>query len=426
MADVGYLSLGANLGDRAATLEAAIQALHDTAGVQVKAVSGVYENPALVPDGAPATWHQPYLNLALEIETTRSPLALLDATQGIEQQFGRTGEAPRWAPRVLDIDIISCGGQRFTSDRLELPHPRAHQRDFVLAPLKDLNCELTLPGQKRNILQLARASRVCLPAWMQIINATPDSFSGDGGAWTSLGATSDAGPEAQYLDVGAESTRPGATPVAPDEEWRRLAPLLATRATTWLQPRLSIDTRYATTAQRALQFGVHVINDVAGLQDPAMLNVVAATDCDVVLMHSLSVPAAPAVVLAETEDVVELVCEWLAERIEQLQRAGVARRRIIIDPGLGFGKTAAQSWALVRGVDRLLELPCRLLIGHSRKSFLASVTRASAAERDLETVAVSERLAQRGVDLLRVHNLDLHQRFRRAAQSADGAVPTQG
>lgn len=130
------LALGSNLGDRAQTLERARAAL-EAAGVQVLAASSLHETAALVPDGAPADWDRPYLNQVLQAQTALAPAALLAATQAIELRLGRT-TAPRWAPRVIDIDLLAHGDHVVDTTALTLPHPQLHLRRFVLAPL----CEI--------------------------------------------------------------------------------------------------------------------------------------------------------------------------------------------------------------------------------------------------------------------------------------------
>lgn len=243
-----------------------------------------------------------------------------------------------------------------------------------------------------------------------ILNLTPDSFS-DGGAFDSAeqavaAAVAMVGQGAAVIDVGAESTRPGATPLSPEQEWARLSPVLPSvcRALAG-RAAVSLDTRHAATASRALEAGVAWINDVSGLADPAMLGVLAGNDCRVVAMHSLTIPADPSVVLPLDADPVRDVAIFAAAL---LKRTGLPRERLILDPGIGFGKTAEQSLALLRRVDELHEIGLELLIGHSRKSFLTRFTDAPAAGRDDATLAVSAFLAFKQVAFLRVHEVARH------------------
>ncbi|NBX02754.1 MAG: dihydropteroate synthase [Alphaproteobacteria bacterium] len=243
---------------------------------------------------------------------------------------------------------------------------------------------------------------------MGIVNVTPDSFSDGGNAF----ATEDAlaaiekliADGADIIDIGAESTRPDATPLSQEEEWERLDGLFLLLPKFAGKVVFSLDTRHAKTAKKAVSYGMPIINDVSGFSDPEMVKAVRNSSCKLVVMHSLSVPADKSIVLPENVDVVAEVLAWGRERIAALEAAGIARERIIFDPGIGFGKTAPQSLALVNGIERFAELGVPLLVGHSRKSFLAGI----APDRDEATLAVSGYLALKKVDILRVHDVAAH------------------
>lgn len=258
-----------------------------------------------------------------------------------------------------------------------------------------------------------------------ILNITPDSFS-DGGQWMDADtavalaqamAMVQAG--AQTVDIGAESTRPGAEPLSADEEWQRLEAVLTQviPKVHAAEARVSVDTRHATTAERALALGVDCINDVTGLQDDAMVALARDSQADWVVMHSLGVPADPEQRLPEDADPLMSVRNWAGMTIDRLTREGVAKQRIILDPGIGFGKSAEQSLKLIRGVQQLKTLGTRLMVGHSRKSFLQLFTDKPAAERDPESCALSVWLMMQHVDYLRVHNVDAHARTLRVARA---------
>ena len=418
------LGLGSNLGDRCSNLEKAVGALAALSGTSLLRWSTVYESEALLAPESPPTWDKPFLNLAVELSTALKPHDLLAATQEIERRLGRV-DAERWAPRIIDVDMLAYDDETICTPDLVIPHVGVSERAFVLAPLAEIVPSRRLPGTKENILQLKRRTNVSLPAWMSVINVTPDSFS-DGGRWLKGDEPTTVQPEflgGNYIDVGGESTRPGAVDVDPETEWRRVAPVLEHLDQQFsgrlLRPKISIDTRSATTASRAIEAGASIVNDVSGLADPAMIEVLAGSRCDLVLMHSLSVPADPTNVLPLECDPLAALCSWFAEHLETLGRAGIALERVIIDPGIGFGKTATQSLEIIGRARELMELDCRVMFGHSRKSYLESMTRVPPNERDPETLAVSARLASRGVDILRVHTLDSHRRFWRVYQRTE-------
>jgi dihydropteroate synthase len=250
------------------------------------------------------------------------------------------------------------------------------------------------------------------PALLGIVNVTPDSFSGDGVTGGAAFARAQQLVEdgADILDIGAESTRPGASPLTAGEEWARLAPLLAAlRDTSWRKNiRLSIDTRHAQTAVRALELGADILNDVGGLSDPAMLEILADHSCDIIVMHALSVPADPAILWPETTDVVQEINIWKQAVINRAETSGIASERLIFDPGLGFGKSAEQSLTLILSAEKLVASGGRWLFGHSRKSFIKLFTDAPASERDALTRSFSAMLGAAGVKYLRVHDVAGH------------------
>ena len=245
------------------------------------------------------------------------------------------------------------------------------------------------------------------PVLFGVLNVTPDSFS-DGGEHLDPAVAVARGLRlaadgADLVDVGGESTRPGARPVDPAEEARRVLPVI--RGLVAEGVRVSVDTRRATVATVAIDAGASVVNDVdGGAGDPAMLGVVAGSGGDYVVMHSRG----PAAAAGGYGDVVRDVIADLRQRVDAAVAAGVALERLILDPGIGFAKTAAESWALLARIDDVgAAFPgARLLIGASRKRFLsASVPDgAPAAQRDTATAALSALLAGR-VWGLRVHDV---------------------
>lgn len=253
------------------------------------------------------------------------------------------------------------------------------------------------------------------PQLVGIVNVTPDSFSGDGVASEAalLRAISQIDAGAEILDIGAESTRPGATMLGAEEEWTRLEPVLAS-----LMPRIShysvqvsVDTRHAATAARALALGVHIINDVGGLRDPSMISTLARAACDIVVMHALTLPADTAVTLPCDADPVRVLLEWKADLLARLELSGIAASRVICDPGIGFGKTPQQSLALILQAEALVSQGGRWFFGHSRKSFLSLFSDVPSHERDTLTRAFSAFLANAKVDYLRVHDVAGHRRL---------------
>lgn len=242
---------------------------------------------------------------------------------------------------------------------------------------------------------------------MGIVNATPDSFS-DGGQHADASAAiahceSLVKAGAHILDIGGESTRPGAPLVPEDEEWARVAPVL--RAALTMGVPVSVDTWKPAVMRRALDMGVDIVNDVRALQEPGALDAVASHGgCGVCLMHMQGMPATMQASPAYAQ-VVDEVAGFLRERRDVVEAAGVARARIVLDPGIGFGKTVDHNLALLQEQARLLTLDCPLLLGWSRKSTLGAITGRPVGERVVASVATALASVQRGARIVRVHDV---------------------
>lgn len=242
---------------------------------------------------------------------------------------------------------------------------------------------------------------------MGIVNTTPDSFS-DGGRFLepdqALRRCEQLVREgADILDIGGESTRPGATPVPADEEWRRLQPVLQAALT--LGVTVSVDTFKPEVMRAALDLGVDVVNDITALADPQALALLAAHGrAGVCLMHMRGTPQTMTG-LAQYDDVVQEVHDHLGHALQRAQAAGVAAERVVLDPGYGFAKKPEHSWTLLAGQRRLLDLGRPLLAGLSRKGLLGALTGRKADERLAASVAAALVAAERGARVLRVHDV---------------------
>jgi dihydropteroate synthase len=256
------------------------------------------------------------------------------------------------------------------------------------------------------------ANRVLL---MGIVNVTPDSFS-DGGTYAGVSegfehALKLAGEGADILDIGGESTRPGADPVSIDEELQRVIPVLKALKS-WktdnpsFSARISIDTRKAEVMRQALAAGADLINDVTALQyDEDSMKIAADCDCPVILMHGKGDPKT----MQDSpfyQNVVVEVFEYLAERISLCEKAGIDRTRLIADPGIGFGKTVAHNLSLLAHLERFHDLDVPLLLGASRKRFIGSLSgQDDPLKRASGSIAAALLAVSKGVQILRVHDV---------------------
>ena len=410
-----YLGLGSNLGDRRDHLSRAIHAL-EAHGLTIARVSPVVESPALLPDSAPSEWNLPYLNLVLECTARCSPEQLRIWIDEIQRAFGRCGES-HWSPRPIDIDILLWGRECIETERLTIPHGDLTCRSFVLAPLAALEPRLTIPGRgERTVLDYSGALDQHIPLWMGIVNVTPDSFS-DGGRfvdWARIEPHVSAMVEAgvHIIDVGGESTRPGATPLDPGTEWSRVEPvlerLIERSAGYRLRPLLSLDTRHPEVAEKGLNLGVDIVNDVGGLTSPDMVALARDSGKDWVAMHHVTVPTDPRVTLPTDRDPFDGVEQWLKRQMEAWDAQDLDLARVVFDPGIGFGKNRLQSLRLLRRAGEFRRHGLRVLVGHSRKSFMRGFSGTDETDHDLATLGASLQLCVQGVDIIRVHNVPLH------------------
>ena len=243
---------------------------------------------------------------------------------------------------------------------------------------------------------------------MGILNVTPDSFS-DGGRFLDRAtavahATELVGAGADILDVGGESTRPGSDPVPVDEELGRVIPVIERLAEVHPAVPISIDTRKADVASAALDAGATIVNDVSAAADTAMFESVKTHEAAIILMHMQGDPKtmqeAPSYA-----DIVGEVHEFLRERIEAAEFAGIDKERIVIDPGIGFGKELEHNLELIRNVDALLDLERPVLVGPSRKRFLGTLLDLPTDERVEGTAAAVAWCVSRGAHIVRVHDV---------------------
>ena len=244
------------------------------------------------------------------------------------------------------------------------------------------------------------------PLLMGIVNVTPDSFS-DGGRFDSAAAAVDHALKlveqgADILDVGGESTRPGAPLVPPDEEMRRVLPVIEALAGHGLV--VSVDTRKPEVMRAALHAGASMVNDVMALREPAALEALAASQAAVCLMHMQGEPQTMQQ-KPHYADVVVEVRRFLQDRVAACEAAGIGRERIVIDPGFGFGKTLEHNLLLLKQLRELTRLGVPLLAGMSRKSMLGALSGRGVGEREYAGVAAHLLAVARGARILRVHNV---------------------
>jgi len=311
------------------------------------------------------------------------------AHTGLDRPAGALPLAGTWA-WFTRAERISRDGLREVIPAADLPG--------------DLATRLTAPRPDLAGLALDR------PRLMGVLNVTPDSFS-DGGRYPDpVSAVQRAGEilrdGADILDIGGESTRPGASDVPVPEEIARTAPVIAALRAAGATAPVSIDTRKAAVAEAALSAGATMLNDVAALSfDPRMAGVAEASGATLCLMHAQGDPATMQQ-NPRYDDVLLDVYDFLAARVAAAEAAGIRRDRLIVDPGIGFGKTQAHNLALIRGLSLFHGLGCPILLGVSRKRFIGTIGgEPDAARRAPGSIAVALEGLRQGVQIVRVHDI---------------------
>ncbi|XP_057962890.1 folate synthesis bifunctional protein, mitochondrial isoform X2 [Malania oleifera] len=443
------IALGSNVGNRLHNFDEALE-LMKRSGLHITRHGCLYETePAYVTD-------QPlFLNSAVRGLTKLGPHELLGVLKNIEREMGRT-DGIRYGPRPIDLDILFYGKFRINSEILTVPHERIWERPFVMAPLVDLlgsdidsdtvACwhsfskhsnglfgsweELggeTLIGKEgmRRVLPIGNG----LWDWSQktsvmgVLNLTPDSFS-DGGKFQSVDAALSQihlmiSEGADIIDIGAQSTRPMASRISPQEELDRLIPVLeAALEMPEIQGKLlSVDTFYSEVASEAVKKGAHLVNDVSGGRlDSNMHSVVAGLRVPYIAMHMRGDPYT----MQNSENLqYNNVCKQIASElylwVRDAELAGIQAWRIIIDPGIGFSKNTEHNLEILTGIPTIQTEIARkslalshapILIGPSRKRFLGEIcSRSAAIERDPATLAAVTTGVLGGANIVRVHNV---------------------
>ncbi len=442
-----YLALGSNLGDRHRRLIEALERLQST--VALDTISSIYETEPWGYADQPC-----FLNAACGGETDLSPEELLGRVKAIELELGREPTF-RYGPRAIDIDILLYGDRVLDQAGLQVPHAHLHERDFVLAPLNEIAAEVVHPRLEKTIGRLsaaidltqvrafARRPLYLGSRWlhwgrqtyvMGILNVTPDSFSGDGllkkEDWPATvvdrgKAMLEAG--AHILDVGGESTRPGSEVVSVDVELERVVPAIRALTDAGLGP-ISIDTYKAVVAHASLEAGAVLVNDVWALRrDMDMADLIAERSVPVVLMHNRSKPQDAAFEArlggrytgSHYDDLIPDIQRELQECVDVARGAGVPDWKLILDPGIGFGKTVPQNLELLDRVGELRALGFPILIGPSRKSFIGYTLDLPPDQRVEGTAATVAIGIARGADIVRVHDVEA---MARVAKMTDAIV----
>ncbi|MDR1560828.1 MAG: dihydropteroate synthase [Holosporaceae bacterium] len=388
-----YLSLGSNLGNRIVNLRTAIAKI--SLFFDCEKISIVIETRAILPQDAPADWDKNYLNVVIGGNTFASPFELLSIIKNIEKEMGRDASSRRWSPRIIDIDIITYHDQYVDHKNLSIPHKEIQNRDCLQYLLASLDYEIP-QDIRMDVERYSALNYFTLePKLVGIVNVTPDSFS-DGGDFFDTNKAIEQINElyrngASVIELGAQSTRPGYMEVSPAEEISRLSKILERVVDLDC---IGVDTYFDDVVKYALQKpNINWINDIKSQISDETIKMIADRNIKYVTM-------------LQGTDIF-----WLRDRAKYLRELGIARKNIILDPGIGFAKTKRENIEIIKNISVIQELGYEVLLGHSRKSFISAFSNSPSRDRDIETLAISDFARQNKVDYLRVHNIKDHMKF---------------
>lgn len=437
-----YIALGSNVGHRVHNIESACRLMSANGTVRVVDTGLLYETEPMyhLNQGT-------FINTVVIVQTELQPLELLHFLQSIEKRLGREKTIVN-GPRSIDLDILYYGGDTIYLPELQVPHPRILERSFVLWPLRNLTGSSEyLPAPHHNVrwtqldleevkmqkalvipfgpngLFLRPALSSSRASLMAILNVTPDSFS-DGGAHEGDGLLSlvaNAASTSTIIDVGGQSTRPGAEMICVQEELDRVIPAIQQiRKHPFLAPNLviSIDTFRADVARAALNAGAHIVNDISGAyEEPSILEAVAQNGATIILGHArgqVKTMHDPAI---RAELGAEEVMNALQERVTRAVGQHMFRWRIWVDPGFGFSKTKSSNLRLLRDMQKSYRVPdgdksnssqlsfLPWVAGFSRKAFIGSTINVEEPnQREMGNAVALAATVMNGFDIIRVHD----------------------
>jgi len=392
-----YLSLGSNIGDRCAYLQQAVALLSEHV-FDIKQ-SHIYETKPCGYD------HQnSFLNMSIEAKTTLSPRELLNFTQHVEHSIGRQKFIHN-GPRTIDIDIVFYDDLIVNEPDLIIPHPRAYERDFVMIPMLDLNPNFSFQRPKETYIM----KRYIPTQIVGILNLSPESFGSE--SYVDMPSIIERvrvmiEEGADTIDIGAQSTKPGAEQLSEEVELERLRDVIPSIKKQFPNVKLSLDTTRFSCAQLAVEQGIDMINDISGGRfSPETPSLIVNTDVKIVIVHSQGDFISMHRTYAYT-DIIEELKKYFQERITEMLRIGVRRDQIILDPGIGFSKTGAENFEILKNIKRLKELGYPLYIGLSRKKFIGTVlNKPNPQDRDVGSTVLHTLCMDKDVAYVRVHNV---------------------
>lgn len=420
------LGLGSNIGCSVLILRQAVNLISLQISKVIK-FSPIYKSKALLPLNAPKGWDVDYYNLAVLLRTNKSPEILLFEIKQIEKKLGRDPDHSFWAPREIDIDILCYGNLQYNSQNLQIPHNQLLKRNFALKPLLHLYPDWNHPSFNQNLhLYAKNMSKLILSPFsilgskiMAIVNLSKDSFTSNENSVIEIKnfkqhIISLINQGAEIIDLGAESTRPGAQKLTATTYWEILKPYLDIIEDLLklhnfpVTPKVSIDTYHTEVVKKSLNYRcVTVINNIYDEESELIAKLLKNTSVKYIFMHQLGV-AGEHYLQVDCNPVAEII-KFAKKRIDKLIQIGLSRNQLIFDIGIGFAKHPYQVQCLLDNITEIQKkIGIELLAGHSRKeSAIGFFSKANNQLKDIASSMISRDLIKKHIDYLRVHNVQL-------------------
>lgn len=409
------LGLGSNI-NALKNLREALFKIRCLSHLEIKSVSRIYESKALTLDNQEQT---DYLNAAILLSVKNfEPLSFLKNIKSIEQEIGRVDRG-RWQSREIDVDILCVFknnlNYEFKSEVLQIPHVEFVNREFAFKPALEVYPQVKnfFSFKFDNSIQCKISDRFFWPEFSGILNVTPDSFS-DAGLYLNEEAIYNQclkllNQGASYIDIGAESTRPHAQVITPEEEIRRLIPafnvICELKKNAEFHFKTSLDSRNFVTQKWCLEKGfIDILNDVSGFKDEKFYELMKEYPVEAVIMHSLTIPADKKIILND-DALFSTLTEWWQVINENLRLHNLNSDRVYFDPGIGFGKSTEQSGLILKNLNLFSEIQNKFYLGYSRKSFLTQKY-SDISDKDLQTAEVTKSINLAFAQIIRVHDID--------------------
>jgi 2-amino-4-hydroxy-6-hydroxymethyldihydropteridine diphosphokinase/dihydropteroate synthase len=423
------VAIGSNLGNRLNNIRNSISLMQEHIFLEKVQSSIVVETEAILIQDSPPDWNIRYLNVVVKGTTILDSGNVLKQLKNLEKKLGREGTYKKWSPRVVDLDILFFNDIEVSSELLTIPHHEIENRPFLLHLIALLMPGLYFKKSNQNFAELAfrgvdfnsvfGKAMVLDPKMIGIVNVTPDSFSDLKTAYLTSEVLekiySFYNDGATIVELGAQTTKPNARIISSEEEIHRLQVVLESiNFSKCPDINLGIDTvkPQVITSFINNKYVKYITIYELDKFDDNLIKRIQKRELEIILIHNDGIPPNLNRVCAFNSSFVDKIKQWFDLNLQRLSSFNIPFNKITLDPGIGFGKSRYHNLCIINSLSAFKVKGCKLMVGHSRKGYIRCFSSTEIAERDIETLAVSDYMYQQfNVDYIRVHNISYHQRF---------------